>query len=214
MPARRAPMQQGSDDSREQPIVSHTVWVAVAVGLLVGFARGGRLANVAEAGVRWPLLAIGALAVQSVAMAALDGPAAVWLVIASLAGLAAFAVRNLALPGFWLLLAGVAMNLLVIGLNGGMPVSAAALEAAGRQDVLAEARGNPNAKHHLIEPGDVLTPLSDVIPVPRPAGEVMSPGDVLVDLGIAWFLAGAMRRRREAGAGAGTDRGEARPGAG
>ncbi len=207
-------MQQGSDDNREQPFVSHTVWVAVAVGVLVGFARGGRLTNVAVAGVRWPLLALAALAGQTMALAALGGRVALALVVVSLVALATFAVRNLALPGFWPLFAGVTMNLVVMGLNGGMPVSAAALEAAGRQDILAEARGNPNAKHHLSGPGDVLTPLSDVIPVPRPAGEVMSAGDVLVDLGVAWFLAGAMRRRETSAAEPGTDRSQAPPGAG
>jgi hypothetical protein len=140
-------------------------------------------------------LAVLALVAQSLALTVLGGGLAVVLVIASLAGLAGFALRNLGQPGFRLLLLGTAMNLLVIALNGGMPVSQRALVAAGRDDIVAEATASPNAKHHLSGPGDVLTPLSDVIPVPGPGrtGAVLAAGDVLVDLGLAWFLAGAMR---------------------
>jgi hypothetical protein len=179
--------------------VNLSVIVAVALGLLVGVAGGGRLANLAAAAttVRLAPLAVLALVVQGLALSLLGGRPALVLVAASLAGLVAFSLRNLARPGFWLLLAGTAMNLLVIVVNGGMPVREAALEAAGRDDIVAEARANPNAKHHLSGPGDRLTPLSDVIPVPGPgrSGSVVAPGDLLVDLGLAWFLAAAMRRR-------------------
>jgi hypothetical protein len=175
--------------------VSRSVAVAVVAGLLIGLARGGKLGNIATAGVRLAPLAIGALLLQALALGALDGLAASLLVIVSMAALGGFALRNLALPGFWLLLAGTAMNLLVVVLNGGMPVSAAAITAAGRPDILAEARQAANAKHHLIGPDDRLVLLSDVIPLPRPAGEVVSAGDLLIDAGVAWFLAGAMRRR-------------------
>jgi hypothetical protein len=176
--------------------LSLSVLAAVVLGVLAGFATRGRLAGLAEIGVRWSPLAIGGLLVQAFALSFAPDGAALGLLLLSLAALIAFTIPNLRRPGFPLLLAGVLMNLVVIAVNGGMPVSAAALEAAGRQDILAEARGAPNAKHHLTEPGDRLLFLSDVIPIPRPAGEVVSIGDLAVDAGVAWFIAGSMRRRR------------------
>ena len=38
---------------------------------------------------------------------------------------------NRRLPGRWLVMAGLVLNMLVIGVNGGMPVSASALGTAG-----------------------------------------------------------------------------------
>jgi hypothetical protein len=47
-------------------------------------------------------------------------------------------------------------------------------------------------------------PLADVVVLPRPVGEVVSAGDLLVDAGLAWFLfvaMGAKGRRRPAAVG-------------
>ena len=51
--------------------------------------------------------------------------------IASYVLLGAFAWVNRRLPAVWLIIIGLALNILVIGVNGGMPVSAAAIETAG-----------------------------------------------------------------------------------
>ena len=80
-------------------------------------------------------------------------------------------------------MAGLVLNILVIGVNGGMPVSTSALETAGAG---AEGLiGAGTAKHHLMGPGDTLTALADVIGIPPPVGAVISIGDVLLYAGVA-----------------------------
>src|SRR5919202_1758522 len=78
-------------------------------------------------------------------------------------------------PGFALVLLGLALNLAVIGANGGMPVSRRAIVASGQQDTLAALlRDGDGVKHHLAGPRTRLLPLADVLAVPQPVGQVIS----------------------------------------
>jgi hypothetical protein len=168
---------------------------AIVLGVAIGWAAGGRLAGVTGAGIRWSPLALTALLAQVLISAAGRSPVTVVALIATFAVLACFALRNRHQPGFPLVLAGLLMNLAVIVANGAMPVSGRALELAGIPEARAGLLAAPTAKHRMTRPGDRLVPLADVVPVPVPPGEVVSAGDVVVDAGIVWFLAGAMRRR-------------------
>ena len=84
------------------------------------------------------------------------------------------------------------MNLAVVALDGGMPVSRDAVRAAGAGGVIVIEDG---AKHHLMTNADVLQPLADVIPVPAPFGVVLSIGDVLLYGGMAWWCFAVTRGR-------------------
>ena len=55
--------------------------------------------------------------------------------------------------------------------------------------------GEGTAKHHLMGPGDTLTPLGDVIGIPPPIGAVISIGDVLLYAGIAILVVAVMLGR-------------------
>ena len=115
------------------------------------------------------------------------------LLIASYGLLIAFAWINRRLPAVWLVIAGLAMNLLVIGVNSGMPVSASALEIA---DAPADGLvGAGTVKHHLMGPDDMLTPLADVIGIPPPIAAVISIGDVLLYAGLAILVVMVMLGR-------------------
>ena len=57
----------------------------------------------------------------------------------------AFAWVNRRLPASWLVMAGLVLNILVIGVNGGMPVSASALETAGARTEGLHRRGHREA---------------------------------------------------------------------
>ena len=103
-----------------------------------------------------------------------------------------FAWANRRLPALWLVMAGLVLNILVIGVNGGMPVSASALETAGAR---AEGLLDAGAKHHLMGPDDRLTPLGDVIGIPPPIGAVISIGDVLLYAGVAILVVAVMLGR-------------------
>ncbi|HET7488371.1 MAG TPA: DUF5317 family protein [Acidimicrobiales bacterium] len=160
--------------------------LAVATGVVAGLLTGGRFRNLSFRRLRlWPLL-LGGVALQALALRA-GGPSTA-LLLASYALLLAFAAANVIVVGMWLVATGIALNLAVVAVNGGMPVRPAALVAAG----LAE-RGRPgevvlSGKHHLERPSDRLVPIDDRIPVPL-LGEVASAGDVVMAVGVADVVA-------------------------
>ena len=170
------------------------VIVILALAVFVGILSGGSIRNLARLRVHWWGLAPIALVLQSVPVpvgnAQRAGLAAASLVSSYVLLLAVLAV-NRRVPGAALMAAGLTMNLAVVALNDGMPVSRAALRAAGADGVIVIEDG---ARHHLMSEGDVLQPLGDVVPVP-PFGVVLSVGDVLLYGGIAWWCFAVSRGR-------------------
>lgn len=148
--------------------------VALVIGVAVGLAGGGRLANIGRRSFRaWPILAVGVM------LQVLPSPTALtW----SYVFLVAFALLNVRVPGMGLLAAGLALNALVVGVNGGMPVH----------------DGDPglSGKHHAEHTGDRLTFLDDRIPV-DPLGEVLSFGDLVLAVGLAVTTANLVRKPPE-----------------
>jgi Family of unknown function (DUF5317) len=173
------------------------ILVVIAVAVLVGLLVGGSLRNFELLRVHWWALAFIGLALQIVPVPALSR-VPVWalgagMLTASYVLLLTFLTVNRWIPGAAVMAIGLLLNLAVVASNGGMPVSAHAIETAGGSvAVLADGAG---AKHHLMNDADVLSPLGDVIPIPPPAGVVLSIGDVLLYAGIAWFVVQVMRGR-------------------
>lgn len=171
--------------------------LAIAVGLVAGVARRSRHRHLATPRLRaLPVLAAGVAA--QLASGVVAGTA---LVLVSYVLLLAFAVRNLHLVGMPVVLVGLALNALVIGANGGMPVRAGALEAAGVIEP-GEADGvaavDLGTKRHLEGDGDRLRFLGDIVPVP-PLDRVVSFGDLVLYVGLADVVAHVVRRRRRPG---------------
>lgn len=166
--------------------------MAVVAGVTIGLLRGGRFGNLGEATFRlWPLLVLGVV-VQGAAAFTAEG--AVPLILASYAILLAFCLANLQHAGMGVVFVGIAMNFAVIAANGGMPVRAEAIVAAGiveRDEVPALEFGS---KRHLEREDDRLMVLADIIPVPV-AGEVLSFGDLAMAVGVADVLVHLLRRR-------------------
>lgn len=171
----------------------------IVLGFVLGLALGGRFSGFEDVRVRWWGLAVLGLAVQFVPLP--EGPVGTDLVVRttvlalSYALLLTFAIRNVRLPGVAVILVGLTMNATVIVANGGMPVSAQALRDSGQEDVLAQLAEARADKHHLETSDDVLRPLGDVIAIPAPVGQTISVGDVLIYLGLIWFIVSAMRGR-------------------
>ena len=168
----------------------------VLVSVVAGYLLGGRLRTLGRLQLRSWGLAVSGLLLQ-VTPIPWGGDAgrrvAVALLIASYPLLILFAWRNLHLAGFVLIVAGLVLNMAVIAVNEGMPVSGSALRASGQEDVLTELRREPSQKRHLQGTGDTLRPLADVIPLPAPINQVMSAGDILMYAGIIRLLVAAMR---------------------
>ncbi|HEX6263046.1 MAG TPA: DUF5317 family protein [Actinomycetota bacterium] len=172
----------------------------LAIGLLLGWGLNGGLRYLDDVRVRGWWLAPLALALQVAPAPTIEAdwgryvPAAM-LALSFVVLLLVVAV-NLRNRGFGLILFGLMLNLAVILVSRGMPVSAYALEEIGAEDDIERlARAQPGAKHHLATDDDLLRFIGDAIPVRSPFDAVLSPGDVLMYTGGAWFLVAAMRGR-------------------
>lgn len=173
------------------------VWVAaLAIGLVGGYATGGKIGNLARLRFRWPWLIVAALVVRVVAilppLTRIDGSR--WAYVAALTAVLAWTIWHIdRLPGIWLVAAGSAVNLFVIAANGGrMPVSP---QLAG-----ALVQRGQIGQYTLMGPGTQLNWLADWIsPMPGPLEQVLreaySPGDLVVAVGIATVVVLAMRAR-------------------
>jgi hypothetical protein len=173
---------------------------AVALGILAGLALGGNLRTLSDAHFRWWPLALVGFALQLVPVperpGQLDHLLAVGLLIASYGVLLTFVLLNLRYSGFWLVGLGFALNTLVVVLNGGMPVSDHALHVAAGSEygsTLHNLVTSGGAKHHLERPDDVLTQLTDVIPIGTPVHNVFSVGDLVALFGVGWVMAEATK---------------------
>ena len=163
---------------------------AVVAGLVLGAVRGGRWRHVAEHRLLgWPLLVAG-IGLQ-LATGPLGGDWGVACLLVSYLLLVMFAVLNLARTGMPVVLAGLALNAAVIGVNGGMPVRRSAVVAAAG----GLAGVHLSGKHHLAGPADHLVFLGDVIPV-RPFHEVVAAGDIGLAVGLVIVLAALLQPPR------------------
>jgi hypothetical protein len=167
--------------------------LAVAAGLIAG----GSVRNFERVRVYWWALAFGGVALQVLpapTFGAIDSRTigAVVLVL-SYALLLAFITVNRWVPAAGVMAVGLLLNLSVVAINGGMPVSTSAIRSAGGSTLALSTASD--AKHHVMKDADKLTPLADVIAIPRPVGIVLSIGDVLLYIGMAWFVVQVMRGR-------------------
>ncbi len=176
--------------------------LAVLVGLLAGWAIGGSLNALLDVRLRHAPLVVGAIATQL----ALELPGvrgwpsglrfaillATYLVVGWWLLENARSSSGGARLGFDVVGGGWTLNALVIALNGGMPVSEAALDRAGIPPATSVIHGHL-AKHIPINHGTVMRALGDVIPLSW-FRSVVSPGDIVMAIGIGVLVAAAMRR--------------------
>ena len=171
--------------------------VSLSLAVLAGIVLGGRVRGLSTVHLRWTGLAMVGFALQWV-----YGPGTLvplTCLYVSFVLLTVFAVKNQRIIGFPIILAGVIMNFLVIGLNGGMPVAEQALMASGQADTLDDLINNPWPKHHLASDDDLVLFLGDVIAVPQPVGQAISVGDIFTYGGVGVVIVAGMRTpaRRE-----------------
>lgn len=167
--------------------------VAVVVGIALGLLTGGRLHHLGERSFHAVPLLAGGVGLQLLSGFLAD--IGVALVLLSYVLLLAFCALNLRLVGMGVVLAGLALNSLVIAVNGGMPVRRSAVVAAGiaNADDIPEIR--LKGKRHFEDDDDRLMFLADIIPVPV-LQEVLSIGDVAMSVGVADVLFHLLRPPR------------------
>lgn len=168
---------------------------AIPVGLLAGWLAGGHLSALGELRLRLAWLAVAGYVVQSLLFVPRFGRLAgdlgpLLYVLTNVAVLAAI-LANRRIRGVPLVAVGAALNLVVIGLNGGyMPADHGAYAAAGMA-----IDGYWNVRF-VVDP--VLPFLGDWIVLPPwlPGANVISLGDVAIAAGLALVVALGMRRSR------------------
>lgn len=171
---------------------------AVAVGLVAGLASGGRLSRLRRVKLRsvWLLVAgAGLHAIVVAGGAAFHRAPATAASLVSYGALAAFAARNLARPGMGIVLLGVVLNAVPIAVDHGMPVEGNAIVAAGVATAGRVGLVSFGGRHHLATPADHLRALDDAVPE-WVTHQVLSPGDLVVTVGVGAVVAGLVRPAR------------------
>jgi hypothetical protein len=161
------------------------VLASLVLAVSVSYVRGGRMHRVAEAPLRWTGLLFAGVAVQVIVdLGAARGflPSAGWasygLLLLSQLLVLGWVVANWHLPGTKLITIGLALNALVIGANGAMPVDPAAIQALGIEGATVSG-----GKHVLLDDSTRLPWLADIWPLP-PLRSIISVGDVVLAAGL------------------------------
>lgn len=163
------------------------VVLAVVVAAVLGFAFRGSFKRFGRPPLqRNGVLAFAALAQITALLARHPGVYAGWLGCGAIA-LVVYARLNHGRPGLLLAANGLLLNVLVILVNWGMPMSLAAAERAGAPVDQSALTADP--LHRAVD-GDTLLPwLTESIPLALPLRPgVASPGDLLAAAGAAVFI--------------------------
>jgi hypothetical protein len=180
--------------------------LVIAIGLAVGQLRGGDMDGLRAVHLKALPLAVAALVLQGLLGLQglrLDGALRMigsrLLVASLLLGLIVVWV-NRGLPGMLLIGLGLLANLLVVGSNGGMPVSRATLDRAGISATSPDL-GQLGPRYVLERPGIRLGVLGARLAIPQ-GRTMVSVGEVAQYAGLVVLVQGLMlagtRRRLEA----------------
>lgn len=187
---------------------------AAILGLVIGYLFGGRLKNLATVEFKGLVPIVAAVVLQYGSQFASDFGLTVLRPYGPVIFLCSFVLilwviwMNRRIPPLVLTGLGVFLNILVIAANGGkMPVSPEALHAGGLSHYLQPLQGQEVLTHQVLSDATRLRFLADIFALPKayPRARVFSVGDVLLSLGVVWFLAAGMaarltRRKKSRGA--------------
>jgi hypothetical protein len=170
--------------------------LGLVLGALLGLAAGGRVSGLAHLHLRGEYALVGLLIMQG-ALPALSAAGIAREVLYSawaltFPAMAVVCLLNVKTPGMAVAGVGLLLNAAVVLLNHGMPVLPAAVVAAGGA---AEMLRDPDFAHNAVSATTRLPFLTDVLPIPGPAGVrgVASAGDLLLACGVGGTVAWAVR---------------------
>ncbi len=183
------------------------ILIYAAIFLIITAWLSGQLPKLEERKYKGGILALGlitALAVLQMVTVVYNPEQNSWqpvILIASMVIPFPLLLINRHLPGLKLIAAGAALNILVIAVNGGMPMPIDLYHDLypNRPQITAQEKP-PNSKNIMLRREDTnLWFLGDVIPTPWfTRWYAISPGDVFIMAGIAYFLFGASKRKEQA----------------
>ena len=168
----------------------------------MGWARGGRLRNLEHLEFRMGALVLvlffGQLLLRGTTVLSLSipSPVRVSLWCGCALGVLCLAIVNLRVRGMYFVAAGLLLNVVVVVLNAGMPLSQSAASRLGATPSQV-SRSLEAGFYRLASPGTRLRVLGDVIPVPGFPGlrSVVSFGDLLMIVGVVVIVVEGMVSR-------------------
>ncbi|HOP69482.1 MAG: DUF5317 domain-containing protein [Dethiobacteria bacterium] len=173
---------------------------AAVLGLLVGWARKGKLSRLGKLPLKSLFLVLLAFLIQLLLMVDYRyggylSSFAPYLHIISYLPLLAFIFLNRKLPGILVLGLGLALNLAVIAANGGtMPVSLENLPPRYQERLLS---GSSSPFHSALTEETRLSFLGDIFQLPYGRGDMVSLGDIFLAAGLFWFIQQGMQEARQ-----------------
>lgn len=186
--------------------------VAIVISLIIGFATGGSLDGVRRIGrIRYLPLLVLALVVQLLIFTPPVGGYAwvhdigPYLHIATILTSFFVMTRNFHIPGLSIIAVGAALNAIAIIANGGyMPSPEDALREAGQFNDVYVTEEEKRTDDYIFSNSTVededtnLAFLGDVIPIPEelPLANVVSLGDIVIDIGAVFAVIRVMHLGR------------------
>ncbi len=179
------------------------VYDGIVIGLIVGFIRAGwrnGLAALSQIRIKGGLIFPILLGIQFILyflhgkISLIEQYNGYMFMVVYAAGLYVLWL-NRKEKGFWWIFAGVALNFIVMLVNGGkMPVSVEAVSVLDPSYVKMLTEGTTVSKHFALNDSTIFPFLGDIIPVtsPYPRSQVISIGDVVMNFGIFIYLQNVM----------------------
>lgn len=167
---------------------------AVILGLVLGLVSGGSVRRLESAHIRFEWAALMLFVIQAVARGRVSGAGASTLGMAIWVGsgvvLLAILAPDWRHAGVWLIGLGLGLNLIVVLLNGGMPVVVPSDVTVGSA---AQSIAGAAGFYQLAGPGTHAKLLGDVIRLGAAGSRILvSPGDILLLIGLTAFIVDAM----------------------
>lgn len=180
------------------------VYDGIIIALLVGLFRGGNFKGLADMKLKhawvFPVLLLIQIIVYLTQnkIAFIGSSSNIVFMLVYIAGLY-FLWENRHHSGFFIIFIGVLLNFIVMAANGGrMPVS---LEASTVLDpyFIEALKSDLYGKHAAITEATRLAFLGDIIPLsaPYPREQVISIGDVIMNIGVFFFIQYLMLGNKE-----------------
>lgn len=173
---------------------------AVIIGILLGLIRGGSLKKFSLFNIRgWFLILIGAL--LNIGVLLLKGKTPIagnehFILFASIVTVLVLVLINIEKKGFWAIFIGTILNTLAIFMNSfRSPISLTGLKNSGLSGLYEIVETGKSFNYMSLDLVDNWSKfLGKYISIPSayPFAKVLSPGDIMITIGIILFVYGEM----------------------
>ncbi|MEA3424138.1 MAG: DUF5317 family protein [Bacillota bacterium] len=171
---------------------------AMILGLAISFLLGGRMDNLEYLDIKgWYLIIIGTV-LQLVSLFLAKYSFAIYIQLTGIVFVIIVLMLNMNLRGFWLMLFGGMLNFLAVVLNGNkMPVNPIIIENNKLSSFMDMIVDGEIINYLSTSVGGWSAMLGKIMMTPQwyPFPNILSIGDIVISVGIIWFIYGETRRK-------------------